>query len=73
MSSLLFAATHPPATFAPELLIGAVLGTSLIAARGSLVAPLIAHAAYNGFVFASGLLLSGTQAAGGGGGGGAGI
>ncbi|GBF90585.1 hypothetical protein Rsub_03157 [Raphidocelis subcapitata] len=66
VSAALFAAAHPPGAFLPELLLGAVLGAACVAAGGSLLTPLLAHAAYNGLIVAAALAL----AAGGGGGGG---
>lgn len=67
MSALFFAAAHPPAAFLPELLLGAVLGTACVAARGNLVAPTLAHAAYNGLIVAAAVLLRGVDVSGGGG------
>ncbi len=57
-SSLLFAAAHPPSAFLVEALLGAALGTACVAARGNLVAPVLAHAAYNGLVVSAALLLA---------------
>jgi hypothetical protein len=49
LSSAAFAAAHfgPPALTAQALAGGAVFGATLLAARGNLAAPLLAHVTYN--------------------------
>lgn len=54
VSSAAFAAAHlNPAEALPLFVLGLMLGTTAIAAEGNLVAPTIAHALYNGALFAA--------------------
>ena len=72
MSSLAFAAAHPSALAAPELLIGGVFGAAFVAAEGNLLAPTLAHALYNALVLGvayAAAASSGGGVSGGGGGG----
>jgi hypothetical protein len=70
VSSLAFAAAHPSALVAPELLIGAVFGAAFVAAEGNLLVPTLAHSLYNALVL--GVAYAAASGGGGGGGGGAG-
>jgi membrane protease YdiL (CAAX protease family) len=69
VSAALFAAAHPPSAFAAQLLLGTVLGTACVAARGNLAAPLTGHALYNGLLVLGAILfgVSGAESGGGGG------
>jgi membrane protease YdiL (CAAX protease family) len=58
LSSVAFAAAHPPAAAPAELLLGLALGAAVIAARGNLAAPVIGHCLYNGAVLGAGALLA---------------
>ncbi len=54
LSSLAFAAAHlNPADAAPLFALGCMLSVTTIAADGNLLAPTLAHALYNGVVFAA--------------------
>jgi membrane protease YdiL (CAAX protease family) len=54
LSSAAFAAAHlNPADAVPLFFLGCMLGVTTIGADGNLAAPTLAHALYNGIVFAA--------------------
>ena len=54
LSSAAFTAVHlNPADALPLFVLGCMLGVTTIGAEGNLVAPMLAHALYNGVVFAA--------------------